>query len=726
MGDRSGVLRKLLSRLGSTTGKAPDAAQLAADRLIAEGRTAEGAGDLTQACQRYREAIALAPQYPTAHLNLGVACEAAGDRESALRSYEAVLAIDPANAYANYNLGKLHFVARAFPRAEQHLRAALKGNPRFPEALTVLGNLLDARGDAAGAAAAFESAIGERPAGFGAWFSYGLVLLKLGREVEAESVLNHALAFEPASLDAHSTLADLYQKRGDFAAAVPHIEAALQQRPDWPVGLFSYAQALTRLHRFDDAAAVLARAIALEPEREDLHVAQMSVLQRGGRVAEMLELCSAQRARAPARRAYASAELFALNLVDDHSAEEVFARHAAFGERLENAVPPRFAPVEADRDAERRLRVGYVSGEFYLHPVARFMIPLLERHDRSQFETYCYSVAMLPADSFTRQIEQRSDAWRDASAMSDSELADLVHRDQIDILVDLSGHSGTSRLATFAQQPAPVQATWLGNLNTTGMTRIQYRITDGNCDPPGLTEHLHTEALVRLPQSQWCYRPYVAVDVPQKAAVERSGVMTFGSFTQFSKLTVAMRSLWAKILREVPGSRLTLAGVPQGKVRDELLQTLAAYGVDSTRVTLLPFMPLREYLRALGDVDIALDTSPYSGGTTTCDALWMGVPVLTFPGVRPASRSAASILTTMGLTDWIATSPEDYVRRAVRFASEPETIARLHRSLRDRMAASPLMDEVRFARDLEQLYRMLWRRQCASRPAAPGGTAANA
>jgi predicted O-linked N-acetylglucosamine transferase (SPINDLY family) len=437
----------------------------------------------------------------------------------------------------------------------------------------------------------------------------------------------------------------------------------------------------------------------------------------------MLELCRAQQARAPAHRAYASAELFALNLVDGHSAEEVFARHRAFGEQLEKDVPRRFVSFDTARDLSRRLRIGYVSGEFYLHPVARFMIPLLERHDRSEFEVYCYSAGILRADSFTRQVEERSDVWRPAEAMNDTELADLVHRDRIDILVDLSGHSGTSRLAAFAQQPAPVQATWLGNLNTTGMTRIQYRITDGHCDPPGLTEHLHTETLVRLPQSQWCYRPYVAVDVPQRAAVEGGSGVTFGSFTQFSKLTVAMRSLWARILREVPGSRLMMAGAPHAGVRDELLQALARYGVDSTRITLLPFMSLRDYLRAFGDVDIALDTSPYSGGTTTCDALWMGVPVLTLPGVRPASRSAASILSTMGLTDWIAASPEDYVRRAVRFASEPETIARLHRSLRDRMAASPLMDEVRFARDLEQLYRMLWRRWCASPPAAAPGPA---
>jgi protein O-GlcNAc transferase len=708
------VLRKLLSRLGST-GAAPDNAGQAADRLIAEGRIAEDAGKLQEACERYRAAVALAPHYPAAHLNLGVGLEAAGDADGAVQSYETVLALDPGNAHANYNLGKLFFLKREFAKAEERLRLAIARMPEFWEAHVVLANVLDARNDAAGAAVAFESALRQQAQDFGAWLGYGLVLVKLKRSADAESALQRALALDPTSAEGHGTLSDLYLERGDFAAAVPHIEAALQQRPDWPAGLFSYAQALTRLHRFDDAAAALARATLLEPEREDLHLARMSVLERGGRIREMLELSRVLRAHAPQRRAYQSAELFALNLVDDVSAEEVFARHRVFGERLEKDVPQRFTSFGNDRDPGRRLRIGYVSGEFYLHPVARFMIPLLERHDRSEVHVHCYSVGVLPEDSFTRQVEERSDVWRPVKALNDTDLADLVHRDRIDILVDLSGHSGTSRLGAFAQQPAPVQATWLGNLNTTGMTRIQYRITDGSCDPPGLTEHLHTEALVRFPQSQWCYRPYVAVDVPQKAPVERGGGVTFGSFTQFPKLTAAMQSLWGRILLQVPGSRLVLAGVPQGRARDDLLRAFAGYGVGVDRVTLLPFLPLRDYLHAFGDVDIALDTSPYSGGTTTCDALWMGVPVLTLSGVRPASRSAASILTTMGLSDWIATSPEDYVGRAVRFASDPQTLAHLRRSLRDRMTASPLMDEVRFARSLEQIYRQMWHRWCASK-----------
>jgi predicted O-linked N-acetylglucosamine transferase (SPINDLY family) len=396
------------------------------------------------------------------------------------------------------------------------------------------------------------------------------------------------------------------------------------------------------------------------------------------------------------------AELFALNFVDDAPAEEVATRHRAFGERLERDVAQRFESFSNVCDPDRRLRIGYVSGEFYLHPVARFMIPLLERRDRLQFEVYCYSVGLLPADSFTRQVEARSDAWREARALNDSDLADLVHRDSIDILVDLSGHSGISRLATFAQQPSPVQATWLGNLNTTGMTRIQYRITDAYSDPPGLTEHLHAETLMRLPQSQCAYRPYVAVDVPQKAPFERRHrryvrlVYTVSEVDCGNAIAVGANPAGSSGIAPGFGRR------SQGRMRDDLVGSFARHGVGADRITLLPFMSLRDYLQAFGDVDIALDTAPYSGGTTTCDALWMGVPVLTLPGVRPAVRSAASILSTMGLSEWIATSPEDYVRRAVRLAGTPETIAQLRRSLRDRMTVSPLMDEVRFARSLEQ------------------------
>ena len=702
------MFRKLLKRLAPFAAeRAGDAAGDAADRLISQGRLLEDAGDLQQACVRYREAARIAPRHPGAHLNLGVALEATGDAEGALTSYQAVLAIDPLNPYAHYNLGKVSFQRRAYPQAKHHLRAALEHKPDFAEAQLVLAGVLEASGDVAGAMAAFEAAARQRPEDFGTWFRYAVSLLKLGRDADAEPALQRALQLDPASADAHGTLADLYQSRGDFAAAARHLAKVIEQRPDWPDALFHYAHALMRLQRLDEARSALVRASALAPDREHFYEAQVDLLQRGGRIQEALELCRIRRQRAPDAAAYETSELFTLNFDDTVSAEEVFARHKAFGERLEKAIAPRFLPLRRDPDPERRLRIGYV-GEFYLHPVARFMIPLLEQHDRSRFVVHCYSVGTI-ADSFTRRVEAATEVWHDCKSMSDSELADLVDREGIDVLVDLSGHSGASRLAVFAERPAPVQATWLGNPNTTGLTRIQYRISDGVCDPPGLTERLHTEELMRLPHTQWCYRPFVAVEVGDGA---REAGVTFGSFTQIAKLTPQTRSLWCTVLREVSDARLLVAGVPEGGLREELLDALARDGVDRSRVALRPFMSLQEYMRTFNEVDIALDPAPYSGGTTTCDALWMGVPVLTLPGVRPASRSAASILTAVGLEDWIAASPEDYVRRAAGFASAA-AVGALRRSLRERMRASPLMQEARFARDIEQAYRTMWQRWCS-------------
>jgi predicted O-linked N-acetylglucosamine transferase (SPINDLY family) len=293
----------------------------------------------------------------------------------------------------------------------------------------------------------------------------------------------------------------------------------------------------------------------------------------------------------------------------------------------------------------------------------------------------------------------------------------MIHRDRIDILVDLAGHSGTPNLRVFAQRPAPVQATWVGYLNTTGLTRIQYRISDDHCDPPGLTDRYHTEKLIRLPHSQWCYRPFVEVACESQAPFESNSHVTFGSFNQTVKITPGVRKLWGEILTQVPDSRLLVVGVVDNRAREDLLRDLENAGVDRSRVTMLSYVPFEEYYRSFGRVDIALDTMPFSGGTTTCDALWMGTPVVTAPGVRSWSRSAASILATLGMQDWIAESPEDYVRRAVQFARNPSTIAQLRKSLRSRMLGSPLMDKGGFARDMEQAYRRMWQSWCSQ----PGG-----
>jgi protein O-GlcNAc transferase len=673
-------VRKLLNRLlpagrASLAGSGKDAA----DRLIAEGNQAEKDGSLHEACRLYREAVDAAPGYAKAHLNLGTGLEAAGDSGAAIQSYEAALAIDPKDAPSNYNLARLLSLRGDLARAKQLLGSALGTKPEFPEALVVLSNVLDSQGNLAAAETALRTALEQRPEYAGAWYNLGDILVKSARLPEAETALRRAVEIDPRYAEAWYRLGDV----------------------------------LSRLGRLEDAESALRRAIAADPASVPAYRLLGITLRKQFRVPEALELFAAARALAPESFAFDPMELYTLTSFDGISEEELAARHRAFGERLEKAIAPRLEPFANDPDPERRLRIGYVSGDFRLHPVTLFLIPVLQRHDRSLHEIHCYSTNT-EKDEVTPHVLAMSDSWRDCTKMSDTELADAINRDKIDVLVDLSGHTSVTCLNVFARQPAPVQVTWLGYLNSTGLTRIQYRLCDAYTDPPGLTEHLHTETLVRLPHSQWCYRPFVLMGHAEEPPIRRNGFVTFGSFNSPVKISETTHKLWCELLTRLPASRLVIVGATEGRARERFLRGFESAGISASRIRMVGRVPLTEYFRWFDAVDIALDTTPYSGGTTTCDALWAGVPVLTAPGVRPFSRSAASILSTAGLSEWIASTPGDYVRLAVEFSRNEALISELRRSLRQRMRESPLMDEVQFARDLEAAYRRMWRTWCES------------
>ncbi len=687
----------------------------AADRLIEEGNTVERAGDLRRACDLYRQAVAQAPEYPKAHVNLGIGLEALGDIGGAIASHERALGSAPGDPFASYNLGKLLYGRGELPRASELLSRALQSRPDFPEARIVLALVHMAQGKLDHAVTEFQAALRQRPDDFGALFHYAGALRALNRLEEAREALKRAVAVDKSNTDAHAALSDVLAAQGDTAGATAELEVVLGLRPDWADAQFNYGTLLRRQLRLEAAESAFRRAIAAQPGHPGAYRMLGEVLLAQCRGDEAFEVYRIARRENPRDFALESAELFALFGSDRVSDEELFARHAAFGKRLEAANPPR-ASFGNTRDPARRLRIGYLSGDFRYHVVTLFMLPVLERHDRASFEVYCYSTAD-SADGYTRQIAERTDAWRPMGGQSPARIAETIAADAIDILVDLSGHSGTLQLATMARRPAPVQATWLGYLSTTGLTRIHYRITDGFADPPGATDRYHTESLVRLPHSQWCYRPFLSPPVAAVLPSARKGSVTFGAFHQASKISGAARRLWAEILAQVPDSRLLIVGVARGRAQDALLRDLTGARVSRERITCVPYAALEEYLRLFGEVDIALDSLPFSGGTTSCDTLWMGVPIVTMPGSRSVSRSASSVLSNLGLTEWIASSPEDYVRRAVRFAGERELLAELRGSLRQRMAASPLMDEERFVRDLEQAYREMWRRWCAGEPA---------
>ena len=671
-------MRRLLNRLlptgrASLAGSGKDAA----DRLIAEGNRAETEGRFHEACELYRQAAVAAPRYAKAHLNLGIGLEAAGDPDAATRAYEAALAIHPNDAYANYNFAKLLYARGELDRAERLLRSALEGKPEFPEALVVLSNVHDSQGNLGAAETAIRKALEQRPGYAGAWYNLGDILGKLARKEEAEAALRRAVEIDPEYAD----------------------------------GWFRLGDVLSRLGRLEDAETALRRAIAIDPVSVPAYRLLGITLRKQFRIPEALELFAAARALAPESFAFEPMELYTLTSFDRISEEELAARHRAFGARLEKAVSPRFEPLANQPDPERRLRVGYVSGDFRFHPVTLFLIPVLQRHDRSAYEIHCYSTNE-DKDEVTPHVLAMSDAWCDCAKMSDTELADMINRDKIDVLVDLSGHTGIPCLNVFAQQPAPVQVTWLGYLNSTGLTRIQYRLCDAYTDPPGMTERLHTETLVRLPHSQWCYRPFVLMSHADEPPMRRNGFVTFGSFNSPVKISETTHRLWCELLARLPDSRLSIVGITEGRAKERLLRGFESAGISATRITMVGRIPLTEYFRSFDAVDIALDTTPYSGGTTTCDALWAGVPVVTAPGARPFSRSAASILSTVGLSEWIASTPEDYVRLAIEFARKEEVVVELRRSLRQRMRESPLMDEVQFVRDLEGAYRRMWRAWC--------------
>jgi predicted O-linked N-acetylglucosamine transferase (SPINDLY family) len=596
-------------------------------------------------------------------------------------------------------------------KATARYRAATRVAPREASPFLNLGAVLEAQGDAEGA----QRAYAVHPGNPYAVFNLGRLHFARGEHEAAEQALRRSLAGKPDFTEALIALANVLEARGDAAGALQALAQALRLEPLHAGAWYNYGSLLWQAERYDAAEDALRRTLELEPRFIPAHHLLSTLLRGQARLAEALEVLEGARRLEPARFDLESMEILLLTLGDTLTAQALFARQRAFGERLEAAFPARRAPYAQPAEPARRLRVGYVSCDFNRHPVAWFLLPLLERHDRASVETFCYSTGVKPPDPVTAQLRAAAQHWREVAQIDDAAFAEQVRRDAIDVLVDLTGHAGAMRLGVFAQQPAPVQLSWLGYLGSTGLTRITHRLTDARADPPGSADALHTEALLRLPHSQWCYRPVHEEPHAAEPPCRRNGFVTFGSFNHAPKLAEASLRCWAGILRGMPAARLHLVGVPAGRAQARLAERFAALGVDAARLTMHPRLPFGDFLRELDAVDIALDSLPYGGGTTTFDALWMGLPVLACTGERSVERSAASILGALGLEAWIAPSHEDYVRLALAHAADADGIARLRATLRARLRASPLMDEAGFARDVESAYRALWRDGCERR-----------
>jgi protein O-GlcNAc transferase len=575
------------------------------------------------------------------------------------------------------------------------------------------GNQFEDRREFEAALDVYRRAVATAPTYARAYLNVGNALRKLDRLDEAATAFRDALQCEPDYFQARFNLGSLLTSRGQFEAAETELREALRLQPDLAEAAVVLADVLESTQRSNEAEAELLRALRLRPDLGGAALNLGHLLLRMNRLeqAETWILRAKDLDPTVARDALSS-YCFSLNLRSDLQPSVIFDAHVRIGAAISRAAGPAFTTFPSTREPERRLRLGYVSGDLKQHPVGLFMRPVLKLHDRNKFEVHCYFNSEKP-DSATEVLRQSSEYWHQIEGMADVDAANLIRSHQIDVLVDLSGYTDNTRLAVFAQRAAPVQATWLGYLNTTGLQRMDYRICDGHAERDGIADRLHTERLYRLPDSQWCYAPWYEVDPIHVPHSDRPNALIFGSFNQLQKIGDASLDIWCSILRALPEAELLVADVSEERSRRTLLDKFAKRGIAAGRVAIRDRMGILEYFRALGNVDIALDPYPYNGATTTLDTLWMGTPVVALEGDRGVARGGYSILRSLGLSDLIAASTQEYADLNVRLARDGGWRSALRASLRARMEASPLMDITKFVAALEAGYAQMWRNWCS-------------
>ena len=648
-------------------------------KLLAAGDQHRRAGRLADAEAHYRRGLAIQPNDANVRSSLGIALAGQGKLDEAIAAFRQAIGIRSDYAEAHSNLGN-----------------ALRYQGKLDEAI-----------------AAYRRAICIKPHLALAHSNLGNALRDQGKLDEAIAACRQATSLKPDYAEAHSNLGNALYDQGKLDEAVAAYQQAIGIKSDYADAYSNLGNTLRDQGKLDEAVAAFRKAIGLKPDYAEVHSNLGSALMDQGKLDEAIAACRQAIGIKPDYAKAHSILLFSLNYHDKMTAGELFAAHRDWNERFGRQVPVPAAYAN-DREVGRRLKIGYVSPDFRQHSVAYFIEPLLREHDRRAVEVFCYADVIQP-DAVTTRLQRYADHWLVTVGLSDDELVERIRTDGIDILVDLAGHTAKNRLGVFARKPAPVQVTWLGYPNTTGLEAIDYRLVDAVTDPPSQADPWTSETLVRLEGGFLCYAGPKDAPEPAVPPCLTSGSVTFGSFNNPAKVSEVTLDAWGRLLARLPQTRLLLKGKPfvDAATRALFMSRLGERGVAAERVELVAWLPSgAAHLGHYNRVDIALDPFPYNGTTTTCEALWMGVPVVTLRGDRHAGRVGASLLSQIGLSDWIANSVEDYVGIAVALACHPSRLQDLRRSLRPRIAASPLCDGKAFARKIEAAFRTMWQRWC--------------
>jgi predicted O-linked N-acetylglucosamine transferase (SPINDLY family) len=665
-----------------------------------------------EALAAFRRSAALQPECLEAHLGAGAACRALGLGAESLAAFARAAELRPDHAEARNNLGVALLDAGRAGEAIDAFRRALELSDEDPLAHSNLGHalLVDRQVEAARAELARTTA--RWPDCAEAWYNLGNAAFAGCAFEEAERAFRRNLALDPGHLAALNNLGNTLQTLGRHEAALAvHLEA-LDQDPGFLAGYSNASAAARALGRMDQAAALLRQALAVAPGFALAHGNLGNLLKDTGRMDEAIACFRRALELDPGDRVTHSNLAYALTFQPGVDAAAILAENRAWDRQQTRGLPPWPSHGNAP-DPERRLRVGYVSPDFREHCQTLFTLPVLAHHDHGQFEIIAYSGVTKP-DALTRRIRACTDGWRDTAALDDAQVAEWVAADRVDILVDLTMHMANGRPLLFARKPAPVQVAWLAYPGTTGLAAMDYRVTDAYLDPAEEPADAYSETTVRLPDTFWCYDPLTTEPRPGPLPALANGHVTFGSLNNFCKVNDPVLDLWARVLGAVPGSRLLLLCQP-GEHRQRVLARLGDNGVGADRVEFAEFRPRLDYLALYQRVDLGLDTFPYNGHTTSLDAFWMGVPVVTRIGATVVGRAGWSQLCNLDLRQLAARDDDEFVRIATSLASDLPTLAALRAGLRPRMEASPLMDGARFTRNMESALRWMWRRWCRNR-----------
>lgn len=667
---------------------------------------------LEEAGDAYREALRLAPQASAVHLNLGTVHQAQGKLDEAIACYRESLRLDPRSPLAHNNLGAALKEQGHIDEAIAAYRRALELMPDLADAHFNLGVALQWRGDEPAAIEAYRRAIALDPTLSKALVNLGQLAEEAGNLNQALEYLEAAVAADPQFATAHHSRARLYEMLGRTAEALAGYQMAVKLKPDFAEAYNSLGMFYCERGLLDESEEHCRRGLKYDPTSAALHANLATALSHQGRQAEAVATSRQAVALRPTSYEEYSNLLFELNFLPDYDTQQLFEDHLEWARRHAEPLTAAAPPLLNDRTPDRRLRIGYSSAYFRGHAINFFSEPLITSHDHRDFEIYLYSDNRRN-DEHTERLKAAADHWRDSRFLSHEQLADRIREDQIDVLVDLTGHLGLHRLLTFARRPAPVQVTYIGYQNTTGMTAMDYRLTDERADPPGQTDRYYTEKLYRLPRSYFCYRPADGAPEITPLPALSAGHVTFGSFNSFAKVTPRVIETWMKLLLRVPDSRLLVLANRGGYAQRHFEQQARAHGVDPARIELSSRLPRDQYYRLMQRADIALDPFPFNGHTTTCDAIWLGLPVVMLQGDTYATRFGSGVLAPLGLERQITRNVDDYVERAAELAGDINRLAELRATLRPRMAASVLLDFSGFARDVEAAYRQMWLDYCA-------------